>query len=185
MNSTEKTDIVFPLGSGSKLNNLELRFSLRSVMKHGLNVGRVFIVGEKPHFLNWGDRLIHIPFAESCGRYANIWEKAKAVAEDERISEKIVWFNDDMYVLQDFDAGAIPFFSRARQIDLTKSGTSSYQKTFRMTAAALKQRGCTLYHYGTHQPCNLSVIDRIGREAVLIVFALPLRIDHVDLPESV
>ena len=43
-------DIVYILGNGSKFNNEEIRYSLRSLEKF-VNFDRVFIVGECPKFL--------------------------------------------------------------------------------------------------------------------------------------
>ena len=51
-------DFLYVLGSGSEYNNLELRLSLRSIDKYAHNLGRVFIVGEKP---DWIKNVIHIP----------------------------------------------------------------------------------------------------------------------------
>ena len=46
-----RTDVVYPIGQGSSWKNNELRFSLRSIEKYGINVGKLFIVGELPDFL--------------------------------------------------------------------------------------------------------------------------------------
>ena len=49
--------VVYPLGTGSKWQNNELRYSLRSLSKIS-GIGDVFIVGEKP---DWVRNVIHIP----------------------------------------------------------------------------------------------------------------------------
>ena len=43
-------DILYVVGTGSKWDNNELRYSLRSIDKYGINIDRVFIVGTKPDF---------------------------------------------------------------------------------------------------------------------------------------
>ena len=52
-------DIVYIIGKGSKWNNQELKYSLRSIAKYGINIGKVFIVGYKPNFVS--DEVIYIP----------------------------------------------------------------------------------------------------------------------------
>ena len=47
------TDIIIPLGSGSKSNNDELRILLRSIEKNCTNAGRIFVVSDcAPDWLN-------------------------------------------------------------------------------------------------------------------------------------
>ena len=46
-------DVVYVIGTGSQWNNNELRYSLRSICRYGLGLGRVFIVGDAlPSFIN-------------------------------------------------------------------------------------------------------------------------------------
>jgi hypothetical protein len=44
-------DILYYIGSGSRHNNDELRYSLRSLDAHCKDVDKVWIVGNKPRFL--------------------------------------------------------------------------------------------------------------------------------------
>ena len=41
-------DVLYYIGAGSMRQNIELRLSLRSLEKHGKNIDRVFLVGNKP-----------------------------------------------------------------------------------------------------------------------------------------
>ena len=45
-------DILYCLGEGSKWNNNELRYSLRSLEKFGKNVGNIYVVGYDPGILS-------------------------------------------------------------------------------------------------------------------------------------
>ena len=45
-------DMLYILGNGSKHDNQELRWSLRSLEKYGRNVGSIAIVGEPPEWLS-------------------------------------------------------------------------------------------------------------------------------------
>ena len=44
-------DVFYVLGSGSKWQNNEIRYSLRTLEKYGHNVGQVYIVGQRPSFI--------------------------------------------------------------------------------------------------------------------------------------
>ena len=66
------TDILIPLGTGSRHDNLELRYCLRSIEKHLKGVGNIFIVGEKPE---WIKNVIHIPFKDN----PNNWNRARNI----------------------------------------------------------------------------------------------------------
>lgn len=139
---------------------IELKYSVRSVLMHGSNVGRIYVIGDKPGYLN--DELFeHIPFADKRGKpYENVWRKLKAAAEDERISSRILWMNDDIYITRAFDAAAVPNYCRS--LDLATMPTlkrdlqslSSYKKVLKNTLDALKKRGMSTHHFGTHQPVN-------------------------------
>ena len=45
-------DILYYIGSGSHHNNQELRYSLRALEAHCRDIHNVWVVGNKPHFLN-------------------------------------------------------------------------------------------------------------------------------------
>lgn len=153
-------DAVYPLGTGSKIKNLEIFLSLRSLAKYARDLGNVYIVGERPSRLNWGERLQHIPFTEGHKRGVNIWEKAVAVAADPRISERFLWMNDDFYLLQELSAGAVPYFCQGKTLERHARGravggpATPYQQMLRRTLAALHKRGLSTHHFGTHQPIN-------------------------------
>lgn len=95
-------DIVYILGSGSKWNNNELRYSLRSLEKHFPH-RNVFIVGEFPNWLrnvNHMDVNDAFPYSDG-GKLRNAVRKIRAACEDERISDQFVLMNDDFFFLED------------------------------------------------------------------------------------
>jgi len=55
-------DVVYPLGSGSAWDNNELRYSLRSLENNLLDLGRVFVVGQRPP---WLVEAVHIPMEDT------------------------------------------------------------------------------------------------------------------------
>lgn len=86
-------DIVYPVGPGSKWENNELRYSLRSLMGH-VKYSKVFVVGIKPPWY----RGIHIPFVDQPGRnVSNQVRKLELVVSLPELSDKFLWMNDDFF----------------------------------------------------------------------------------------
>lgn len=57
------TDILYILGHGAdKIDNVPLRWSLRSLAKHATNVGRVIVAGNIPAWLS--DEVVKVPIDE-------------------------------------------------------------------------------------------------------------------------
>lgn len=95
-------DIVIPLGSGSKHNNLELRYAIRSIEKFFPDHSQIFIVGERPEFIH---HVIHIPAydtPESRWKEQNIFLKVMLAIDHPCLSEDFILFNDDHFLLEPF-----------------------------------------------------------------------------------
>jgi hypothetical protein len=106
--------IVIPLGHGSRWNNTELRYCLRSIEKHLTGYGEIFIIGERPEWLH---NIIHIPAIDSDKTYhkeRNIFNKIRLAILDERVTEDFLFVNDDHFLLKDYDAGAFPYYYYCR-----------------------------------------------------------------------
>lgn len=96
-------DIVIPLGRGSVHDNLELRWCLRGIEKYVCDVENVFIVGEKPSFLQ---NIIHVSaldVPEKDQKEANIFRKIMVACGDKRVSDDFLFFNDDHFLLKPFE----------------------------------------------------------------------------------
>lgn len=105
------TSIVIPLGTGSRWNNTELRYALRSVEKHLAGYGDIFIIGEKP---DWLRNVVHIPCPDygdkTYDKEHNIYRKIMAACADDRVTEDFLFMNDDHFLLQDYEAGNFPYY---------------------------------------------------------------------------
>ncbi len=92
----KKIDLVYVVGTGSRWNDNELRFSLRSVSKNLSNVGKVFIVGECPDYLK---NVIHIPasdiFDSAINADGNMTHKLLLVCNNKELSDDFLFMNDD------------------------------------------------------------------------------------------
>lgn len=103
VNYYKPKDIVYILGSGSRWDDNELRYSLRS-LKH-FKHDKVIIVGERP---KWLQNVIHIDVKDNFanihgGKFKNVVKKIEAAAKDPRVSDHFVLMNDDFFFLKDTD----------------------------------------------------------------------------------
>jgi hypothetical protein len=146
-------DLVYILGTGSKNFNLEIRYSLRSVQKHLSNVDQVFIVGENPGFLK---DIIHIE-CEDKGTFkeVNIFYKILQAAIVKDVSEDFLFFNDDHFLNQDFDANNFPVFRKGILqdfIDKRPYAVGGYMTPLRNCQYILKKNGYGEIDFDHHSP---------------------------------
>ncbi len=103
-------DLVYIVGTGSHWEDNELRYSMRSVERHLKGVGKVWIVGHVPE---WLDNIHEIKMADISQGYEpefNVMTKLKRAAESYYLSEDFLFMNDDFFFLSDMNATEIPYF---------------------------------------------------------------------------
>ena len=103
-------DILYILGSGSKHNNIELRWALRSVEKYCKNIDRVFVVGSDPGFLS--DKVIYIPCEDKFKgkKHKNMLYKIQYAVLNSDISDDFLVSSDDIILLKPVDAITYPLY---------------------------------------------------------------------------
>lgn len=152
----KETDVVYVLGTGSGWNNNEIRFSLRSIEKYGINVGKIFIVGVLPNFLS--PEVIHIPandiFIPSVNADGNIILKVLAACADKRLSEDFLFINDDHVLLKPIDIARIPAFHKGDMNTFADTfWTFNYWRTrLKRTMETLNEMELPAYHFDCHTP---------------------------------
>lgn len=142
-----KTSIVIPLGTGSRWNNTELRFALRSVEKHLTGYGDIFIIGEKPE---WLQNVIHIPatdIEQTWAKERNIFNKIMLACDDPRVSDDFLFMNDDHFLLRDYVAGEFPFYWDGSLTDVMR--VSQYKNTVANTVAQISEE---VRYFDVHCP---------------------------------
>lgn len=146
-------DLVYIVGDGSKCDDLELRYSVRSMVKHLKGFRAVYIVGHLPCFLKG---VIHVPCPDHFGfnKARNIYEKILAACRREDLSEKFICASDDHFLLKDFDAGTFPYFYHGTLWDtISKLSTaSSYKVYVENTYKALAGANLPTVNYNLHCP---------------------------------
>ena len=153
----KNVDVVYVLGTGSGWKNNELRFSLRSIEKNGINAGKIFVVGEQPEFLT---NVIHIPasdvFNPNVNADGNIIVKVLAACADKRLSEDFLFINDDHLILKPIDLNNVPAFHKGDMngYDEIYWQPLNYWRSCRLkrTMDILNERGLTAFHFDCHTP---------------------------------
>jgi len=102
-------DLVYILGTGSLSNNDEIRYSLRSIHKHMLDKGNVYVVGNRPDFLK------DVTFIHGVDNFVDRWKnayyKTLQACNIEELSDEFLFMNDDFFATQNFTGEEVPFFA--------------------------------------------------------------------------
>ena len=146
------TSIVIPLGVGSRWNDTELRYCLRSVEKHLTGYGDVFIIGEKP---SWLRNVVHIPFDEgfnpqSYEKERNIYKKVMTACNDGRVTDDFLFMNDDHFLLQDYEAMKFPYYCQGWLSEFMT--VTDYKTTISNTIELLWPLGHDCLYFDIHCP---------------------------------
>lgn len=144
-------DIIYPIDQGSIWNDTELRYSLRSVQKHLTGFSNIWIIGKLPDFVQGVN---HIPFDDvQQNKEANIWAKIMRACEESSISQDFLFFNDDHFLLSDFDAKTFPFYYKGTLENLlARNRRGIYYRAVSRTYHILRSQNKTTFHFDTHCP---------------------------------
>lgn len=142
-------DILYVVGTGSKLDNNELRYSLRSIAKNGKNVGRVFIVGNKPDFVS--DEVIHIQCFDWYDKaHKNILYKTEKAISSGKLGNHFLISSDDHFYLREVDFDNYPLYYKKETIE---GGTKAdYFRSLQETKEFLEQHKLPTCQTNPH--CN-------------------------------
>lgn len=141
MKLPEQIDYVCPLGHGSKWDNNELRYSLRSLQEFG-DVRNVWLIGERPEWFTGN----HVRVADSNVATWNIWNKLLIACNTPEISDPFLYGNDDYFFIRPFVASEYPNYHG----NLT--GNNSYKEIVRHTMRRLAENDLPTLFYDMHRP---------------------------------
>jgi hypothetical protein len=143
--------IVYALGKGSRLNNIEIRYSLRSLEQHLTVIKDVWVIGEKPDFLT---NINHIPQNDTHDvPDSNIMLKIKKACETPKITDQFLFVNDDHYLLADFQADKFPYFYSQTIQEYQKTRTmDGYRHRCNNTQKSLLSRDLPTKYFDIHYP---------------------------------
>lgn len=138
-------DVLYYIGGGSSHNNDELRFSLRALEANCKDVGKVWIVGNRPEFLR---NVEYLWIEDKFEWWKNAFIKVKAAIEA-GISKQFLLMNDDFFMLKPFEAAKYPYYHKG---EMPTEGNNDYKKVIVNTRRYLEQMSATTFHYGVHCP---------------------------------
>lgn len=148
-------DVVYKLGSGSEYNNIELRYSLRS-LSNFIPLRNVYVVGYKP---DWIQNIIHIS-AEDCyttNKDANLINKLLLATIDPNLSEEFVNMSDDQVFLKEctYEDLSIPLIDNKHYLENNRR-LGKWQNRLMRTRDKLKSLNLPSDCFEAHVPYLLS-----------------------------
>lgn len=152
-------DIVYVLGTGSKFDNFELKISLRSIEKYGKGYSRIFIIGEKPEWINY-DKVTHIPAKDISNIPAiNSTHKLLIACNSDEISENFILFNDDFFLTKKTNFSKLKNYTRPQKLRQSfppEKRFAFYNRIIARTDKVLKDNGFDTNHFGIHLPITIN-----------------------------
>lgn len=160
-------DILYVIGTGSHWDNNELRYSMRSIEKNCTGIDNVFVVGEKPKFVNW-DEVGYI-FCKDvygpCYPHNNIHRKVEVAMSAGVLSEHFLIMSDDQYYIRPTDFNDYPLFSRRDEIPTeVPQGykKNTYWDSLFETRRFLEKRGLPIFQTNPH--CAKHIVAEVWRD---------------------
>jgi len=152
-------DIVYKLGSGSKSDDRELRYSLRS-LSNFKELGKVFVVGFKPR---WLQGVIHIPALDlhPANKDCNLINKLILACHHPELSERFLNMSDDQVFLKELDLSSflVPFYDSEVVKQLQAERLSRWKRRVKNTLEALILQNLPSYCYEAHIPTLINKFD--------------------------
>lgn len=150
-------DVVYKLGTGSKFNDIELRYSLRS-LKNFLPLGKVFITGHCPEWVN-KENIIHIlatdPYTQN--KDGNLINKLILTSQHPDITDSFLNISDDQLFLQEcnYEEISIPYINNKHLIVISNERIARWQTRLLRTVDKLKNLYLPSECFESHLPCLL------------------------------
>lgn len=144
-------DILIPL-TKSKMDFLDLKYALRCIERNVRNYRDIWIIGEKP---DWIQNVHHLyfPDAESLEwKEKNIWEKIMYGCSKDQLSDDFLFMNDDHFVVDNIDATNYAYYYKGTCYESMAANRSKYRATMAHTKRLLERRGFQDRNADTHTP---------------------------------
>lgn len=149
-------DVVYVIGTGSKWDNNELRYSLRSICRYGIGLGRVIIVGDKlPEFVNPA-RVTFIKYADKPGGSParNVYSKIAQIFYQTNL-DKFLLSSDDHFFIKEtiFEYGHYPILYKGLAMPMPGEkgiGDKRYSQTMFDTRRFMEAADLSLKYYEGH-----------------------------------
>ena len=160
-------DILYIYKNGcSNCNGLELKMSLRSIEKHGKNIGKVFVTDK----VDWAsDKLIQVDCNKNLSfahtqkdKHINMIKTLLYVVDNTDIGDEFLISMDDHFYIKDVDFDNYPYYCKnTKQHRLPTDSNSFYQLFLIRNRKQLKRQSLTDYYFTLHRNmhCSRKIIE--------------------------
>lgn len=146
-------DILYVVGRGfSQWGDNELRYSLRSIAANGIGVGRVFLAGYRPPFVN-PDTVTYIKVKDETNiKHHNILHCIDMAVRNSDIGEDFLYSSDDHFYIRKTDFDNYPFFCKSILPEIVEKGdgAADYHRSLCDTRKLLTYCGLPFDNYAWH-----------------------------------
>ena len=152
-------DILYTLGRGSKWQDNELRYSLRSIARWSKNIGRIYIVGDWcPGFIN-REKVTFIKCKQPYNdKFKNILYSIVYACEHSDIAEDFLLSSDDHFYMQPVDFDDYPYWLKERDLP-DRDCITGYKRHLWETRCLLQKYGYDTANYAQH--CNTHFVKSV------------------------
>ena len=171
-------DILYVIGNRlSEWYNNELRYSLRCLERNGVNIGRVFIAGYKPPFVN-DKAVIFVPCKDKTNiKHYNIQACIDEVVRTTDIGEndngEFLYSSDDHFYIRPTDFAAYPYYWRG--VMLPEKANNDYHRTLLSTRELLSLCKLPTLHLAWHGNTHFNArVWRSNEFQLMLSYALTM-----------
>ena len=147
---------LFIVGYGSKHDNLELRYSLRSIEKYGTGIEEVYCAGQPPSWFQPSRNALTLDFILNPGRNRNIQHNVVQGVKHFNITEDFILGIDDVFLLRKTDFALYPRYIEAYELPRQGSGNNGWKCAMVDTGRWLRAKGYPSLNFMTHAHCRLN-----------------------------
>lgn len=146
----EKIDILYIKGKPSINNDIEMKYSLRSLERYVMDYGRIFITGECPDYIDQ-KKVVFTPADDIGTPMTNHWWKVFKTIQMTDISDYFVLMYDDIFFTTVTKLSRYIPYQRG-MLGEQHTGSAAYRNCLEETKKWLEKNGLPTYDYELHIP---------------------------------
>lgn len=146
----EKIDILYIKGKKSENDDLEIKYSLRSLERYVMDYGRIFITGECPEYIDQ-KKVVFTPADDIGTPMTNHWWKVLKTIQMTDISDYFVLMYDDIFFTTVTKLSRYIPYQRG-MLGEQHTGSAAYRNCLEETKKWLEKNGLPTYDYELHIP---------------------------------
>lgn len=157
-------DILYIIGKSSKHDNIELRYSLRSICKYGHGIDKVVVAGTPPDWLS--KEAVQVCVSDPFNyKHSNILRCIENVVNKGIVSGDFLYSSDDHFYVRPTDFNNYPYYYKSEHLRSVVDDMDKYYKYHRSlvdTRMILLKNNLPDRNYSQH--CNTHMHSEIIKE---------------------